>query len=114
MFLARPSQDRAGIVIEHSRPLERPWTTSWMRRAQVDLRAQPDSRYIGWVMRAYREVLASGRPRLERVRAELRCPELGPRLFDYDRLILPWRTAAGERLATIVSVVRGVSASSPA
>lgn len=113
IFLARPSRDRESIVVEHCRLPDQPWASSWMRRADIDLRSQPDSRYIGWVTRAYREVLATGRPRLERIRAELRCPERGPRLFDYDRLILPWRTPAGDHLATVVSVVRDVVAASP-
>jgi hypothetical protein len=114
IFLARPSRDRESIVVEHCRILDQPWASSWMRRADIDLRAQPDMRYIAWVTRAYRDALGTGRPRLERIRAELRCPERGARLFDYDRLILPWRSPAGERLATVVSVVRGVTASSPA
>lgn len=114
IFLARPSSDRQSIVVEHCRMPDQPWTSSWMRRADIDLRAQPDTRYIGWVTRAYRDALATGRPRLERIRAELRCPERGARLFDYDRLVLPWRTPTGVRLATVVSVVRGVVAASPA
>jgi hypothetical protein len=114
VFLARPSSDRESVVVEHCRLPDKPWTSSWMRRADIDLRTQPDTRYIGWVTRAYREVLATGRPRLERIRAELRCPERGPRLFDYDRLILPWRTPAGDRVATVISVVRDVVAASPA
>lgn len=113
IFLARPSLDRESIVVEHCRMPDQPWASSWMRRAEVDLRSQPDARYIAWVTRAYRDALATGRPRLERIRAELRCPERGARLFDYDRLILPWRTPAGERLATVVSVVRAVAAASP-
>jgi hypothetical protein len=114
MFLVRPSPDRESAILEHCQLHDRPWTSSWMRRAQVDLRAQPDSRYTGWVARAYRDVLTTGRPRLERIRAELRCPEQGPMLFDYDRLILPWRTNEGDFLATVVSVVRDVVAKTPA
>jgi hypothetical protein len=114
IFLARPSPDRESMVVEHCRMLDQPWASSWMRRADIDLRTQPDERYISWVTRAYRDALATGRPRLERIRAELRCPELGTRLFDYDRLILPWHTPAGERLATVVSVVRDVVAASSA
>jgi hypothetical protein len=114
MFLARPSADGESIVLEHCRLIEQSWTSSWMRRAEIDLRLQPDERYIAWVTRAYRDTLATGRPRLERIRAELRCPEHGVRFFDYDRLILPWRTARSERVATVVSVVRGVAAASSA
>lgn len=113
VFVARPSLDRESVVIEHSRVLERPWTSSWMRRADVDLRSQPDTRYIAWVTRAYRDALAIGRPRLERVRAELHCPERGTRLFDYDRLVLPWRTPQNEPIATGLSIVRRVAALGP-
>jgi hypothetical protein len=109
-FVARPTPDSESVVIEHSRVLERPWTSSWMRRAGIDLRTQPDGRYIAWVTRAYRDALATGRPRLERIRAELRCPERGTRLFDYDRLILPWRTPQNEPIATGLSIVRRVAA----
>jgi hypothetical protein len=114
LFLARPSRDRESMVVEHCRLLEHAWTSSWMRRTQIDLRLQPDRRYTAWVSRAYRDTLVTGRPRLERIRAELRCPEHGPRFFDYDRLILPWRTSGGEQVATVVSVVRGVAAASAA
>ncbi|MBX6366785.1 MAG: hypothetical protein IRZ04_02320 [Rhodospirillales bacterium] len=110
IFVARPSSDSESVVIEYSRVLERPWTSSWMHRAGIDLRNQPDRRYIAWVTRAYRDALATGRPRLERIRAELHCPERGTRLFDYDRLILPWRTPQNEPIATGVSIVRRVAA----
>jgi hypothetical protein len=107
--VARRSADRQSIVFVHGRFVERPWTSEWMRNAAgLDLRNHADRRYGAWAAKAYQDVLTNGRPRLERVKARLRCPDRGPREFDYDRLILPWRQADGERLATLVSVVRDV------
>jgi hypothetical protein len=107
--LARRSSDGKGLVFQHSRILDRPWTSGWMKElGGRDLRQSPDHGYAAWVMAAYHDVLARGRPRLERVKARLRCPEFGNRSFDYDRLLLPWRTRGDEPVATLVSVVRSV------
>jgi hypothetical protein len=108
-MLARPTADNESIHVEHTRTLERPWASSWMRNSSgKDLRQHPDQRYAGWLTSIYKEVLFARRPRVDRVTARLRCPEFGVRTFDYERIILPWRRVDGEPMATLVSVVLDV------
>lgn len=108
-ILARTPNHRS-ISLRVARFLERPWTSAWMREASgANLRHLADKRYGAWLDSVYHEVLVTHRPRLERVQATLRCPDAGPRCFDYDRLILPWTTPTGDQVATLFSVVRSTS-----
>jgi hypothetical protein len=119
--LAQRSPDGSGIIVEHARGAERcPPAVAWLSHASGrDLREHEDRPYAAWLTETYRDVLATGRPRLETVRATLRCPEYGPRAFHYDRLILPWTRRAsadddGSPIATLLSVVRKVAKGSEA
>jgi len=110
-MLAHKSEDRQGIVVAHGWIAGCPPAAAWMRRASGrDLREHEDQVYAAWVMPTYHEVLDRNEPRLEAVEATLRCPQFGSRSFYYDRLILPWTRPCGETVATLVSVVRDMTA----
>jgi hypothetical protein len=109
LVIVEPSEDRETVLIRQRRVAQHPWKRDWIVAA-TDFRTHPDQRYAGWVTATYNDVFASGRPRLDRVCAHVRCPETGARVMDYDRLILPWRRRDGSSAATLVSVVRAVKA----
>jgi hypothetical protein len=105
--LARRSQDGEGIVVAHVQVAGCPPAAAWVRRARGrDLRDHEDRGYAKWLMETYQHVLDRDEPRLEAVEATLRCLQFGSRSFSYDRLILPWKRPRGDKVATLVSVVR--------
>ena len=71
-----------------------------------DVEDQPDGVYGTNTARCYRETFAEDAPRFESVDALIRTPGHEVRRSRFDRLILPWRTPRGERVATGVSLVR--------
>jgi len=71
-----------------------------------DVEDQPDCVYGAHTARCYRETFAEDAPRFESVEALVRTPEREVRRSRFDRLILPWRTHSGERVATGISIVR--------
>jgi hypothetical protein len=77
------------------------------RKAAIgrDIEDQPDSRFGAWIAAAYREALASGEPRLEKVAAVIH-PTSGRRFgcAKYSRLILPWRSREGDNFVSSIVV----------
>jgi len=71
-----------------------------------DVEDQPDRVYGAHTARCYREAFAEDAPRFEAVDALIRTPGREVRRSRFDRLILPWRTKSGERVATGVSLIR--------
>jgi hypothetical protein len=81
-----------------------------------DVENQPDPRYGAWVAMAHRETLSSGEPRFEALDAGIdsfRRREIFRVRFD--RLLLPWDVAGGDRLVTAIMQVnsRAVHAAGP-
>jgi hypothetical protein len=79
----------------------------------------PDKDYGAWAAGFYRSVANSGRPRLDRISAAMRYDseaEKPRRQVDYERLLLPWKTASDGVLVTACTRLLGNSgtASSPA
>jgi hypothetical protein len=64
---------------------------------------QPDPDYGRWVAQTYRSVLSENRPRFDFIDAVVQPPAVEPYRTRYDRLLLPWHQASGERLVTAVS-----------
>ncbi|GGF23254.1 hypothetical protein GCM10011611_31700 [Aliidongia dinghuensis] len=61
-----------------------------------DLSDQPDSTFGHWAAKPYYEVVRSAAARLDLIEAVIRPPN-GPSLVSrYERLLLPWRTSAGD------------------
>jgi hypothetical protein len=65
-----------------------------------DFEDQPDRHFAASVANAYRSALGSREPRFEAVDAVARTPGRLVRRSRYDRLILPWQSATGERFVT--------------
>jgi len=71
-----------------------------------DIEDQPDGEYAASVAEAYRTALGTREPRFEAVDAVVRTPGRDVRRSRYDRLILPWQSANGERFVTGLSMLR--------
>ncbi len=67
---------------------------------------QPDQRYAAWIQDDYRRAIASGAPQFDYVDATVTVAPNRKRRLVYERLVLPWRGKAGERLASSFSVIR--------
>lgn len=71
-----------------------------------DIEMLPDRDYGGFAAKSYYECATEEKPRLETVSATMRRTD-GQRLWSYyDRVLLPWRSAAGERYVLGLSEVR--------
>src|SRR5262249_25110972 len=80
--------------------------TQWLNLLGRDLEELPDPAYGAWVHRAYTEVMASGRPQLDSVRATTRSLDGDKLRMRYDRLIMPWRASRSDIFVGAVSVRR--------
>jgi len=94
-----PVSDR--LLLEHhggACSLHDPYRdTAWIGR---DFEDQHDHQFAAAVANAYRTALGSREPRFEAVDAVVRTPGRLDRRSRYDRLILPWQSATGERIVT--------------
>ncbi len=61
---------------------------------------QPDPDYGRWLDRVYHNVLDQGEPRFEYVDAVIQARSGEPYRSRYDRLLLPWQSAEGQRIIT--------------
>jgi len=67
---------------------------------------QPDQNYAAWLRDDYLESIGTAAPRFDWVDATIAAaPDLRRRVV-YERLILPWRTGSGDRLASGFSIIR--------
>ena len=71
-----------------------------------DISEQHDGDYGAWVADAYGATLAASRPTFQSVRAQINVTAGQAVEGRYDRLLLPWRGARGERYVMGVSVTR--------
>jgi hypothetical protein len=81
------------------------WLEPDYRRGAIGqaLTTMPDESYGKWLSDIYKAVALSGKPRLDRVTAEMRlAPGRKPDYRTcYERLLLPWRTPSGETLISL-------------
>ena len=78
----------------------------WLDLLGRDLEELPDPAYGAWAHRAYTEVMATGRPQLDSVRATTRSSDGAKLRMRYDRLIMPWRASRSDLFVGTVSVRR--------
>ena len=71
-----------------------------------DFEEQPDQEFAAAVAGAYRAALGAREPRFEAVDAAPRTPGREFRRSRYDRLILPWQAATGDRFVTSLWTLR--------
>ena len=89
-----------GAGIEVMRPCES------LLMIERDVHDQPDRAYGAWVEDAYARSSASGRLRLESVRAIIRPTKDACVEGRYDRLLLPWRERDGRAIVMGISLTR--------
>jgi len=89
-----------GAGIEFMRPCE-----SFLMIGR-DVDDVPDRDYGCRTARAYHETQIGRRPRLESIRATIRVSKTTAIKTRYDRLLLPWHGAGGERFVTGISLTR--------
>jgi hypothetical protein len=71
-----------------------------------DIEEMYDRDYGHWATASYRETMLTGKPRLESMCADIRTPSAGTIRARYDRLLLPWYSRSGDRLALCISLIR--------
>lgn len=114
VFVRRPPRS-SRLIVEHlgaGIEVFRPCESLLLVGRDIDDRPDPD--YGAWVADAYARTLAEERPRLESARARIRtAPD---RVIEgrYERFLLPWAGAAGERFVLCISLTRSSRILAPA
>ena len=114
VFVRRPPRssrlvvEHLGAGIEMFRPCES------LLHIGRDLDEIGDRAYGAWVATAYGRTLADGRPVLESVRATIRVADDRVVEGRYDRFLLPWLGAGGERFMLCISLTRASRVLEPA
>jgi hypothetical protein len=84
-----------------------PWLDSEYRRRAIGekLETLPDRQYGAWVAGFYKSVALCGEPRFDRVTALVHTGEDQGSTYAarYERLLLPWRTATGETVVSLLA-----------
>ena len=81
----------------------------WPNLLGRDLEELPDPAYGAWAHRAYTEIVASGGPKLDSVRATTRSADGATLRMRYDRLVMPWRTDVSDVFVSAVTIRRELS-----
>jgi hypothetical protein len=81
----------------------------WVNLLGHDLEQLPDPEYGAWAHRAYSEIVATGSPQLDSVRATTRSADGATLRMRYDRLVIPWRTAGSDVFVSAVTIRRELS-----
>ena len=81
----------------------------WVNLLGHDLEQLPDPEYGAWARRAYSEIVASGSPQLDNVRATTRSADGATLRMRYDRLVMPWRAAGSDVFVSAVTIRRELS-----
>jgi hypothetical protein len=81
----------------------------WREFLGRDLEELPDAKYAAWAQRDYCAVAASGRPRLEAVRAVTHSRDGSNLSVRYDRLMIPWLGRGAELFLSAVPITRELS-----
>lgn len=81
----------------------------WLNMIGREVEELPDQRYGAWAARIYHELLASGRPKLDNIRATTRTLSGSVLRISYQRLALPWSGPSGEAFVSAFTVRRELS-----
>jgi hypothetical protein len=81
----------------------------WLRFVGHALEEMPDPQYSAWAHREYKDVVASGRPQLDSIRANTRSLDGAKLHMRYDRLLMPWRGRQSAVFINAVTVRRELS-----
>jgi hypothetical protein len=65
-----------------------------------------DSEYGAWILPGYAKTISASRLTLESMLADIRTPDAMTIRARYDRLLLPWRSTAGDRFVLCGSLLR--------
>ena len=95
------------LIIEHWGKKRDLFGAEWMRVARgSNVEAQPYPGLAAWVAAGMREAIATGEPRLEAVRTQIRTSKGSTRRRRYDRLLLPWKSTDGDAFVTTINIPR--------
>lgn len=93
------------LLIEHWGKKRDMFGTKWVREAPgKHVEDQPYSGLAAWVARLFRESIAAQEPRLDAVAVAIQTRSGEIRKRRYARLLLPWRSVAGESFALTLNV----------